>query len=134
MIAIDTSAIAAIAIGEPEGQDFDTLVAKNRTIIGTPTLPEARIVLGTPMPSFAEDVLEGLILRTTVQPAAFTLQMDRMASDAFQRFGKGQGHPARLNVGDCQSYAVSKALDAPLLFKGDDVVHTDRVPTYVPAS
>ena len=133
MIAIDTSAIVAIAMEEPEGRHFDTLVAKNRTIIETPTLLEARIVLGALMPGFAGDFLEVLILRTTVQPVAFTLPMYRMASDAFQRFGKGRGHPARLNFGDCQSYGVSKALDAPLLFKGDDFVHTDLVPAYVPA-
>lgn len=133
MIVLDTSAIVAIAMEEPEGEIFDTLIAKNRTIIGTPTLLEARLVLGGLMPSFAEDFLDVLILRATVQPVAFTLQMYRFASDAFLRFGKGQGHPARLNFGDCQSYAVSKAHDAPLLFKGDDFVHTDVVPAYAPA-
>ena len=134
MIAIDTSVIVAIAMEEPEGRHFETLVAKNRTIIGTPTLPEARIVLGAPMSGVADDFLEVLILRTTVQPVAFTLQMYRMASDAFERFGKGRGHPARLNLGDCQSCAVSKAHGAPLLFKGNDFVHTDLVPAFVPAS
>lgn len=132
MIALDTSAIVAIAMEEPEGKRFDTLIAKNRTIIGTPTLFEARMVLGALMPTFAEDFLEVLILKRTVQPVAFTLQMYRMASDAFQRFGKGQGHPARLNFGDCQSYAVSKAHDAPLLFKGRDFIHTDIEPAYKP--
>lgn len=132
MIALDTSAIVAIAMEEPEGERFDTLIAQNRTIIGTPTLVEARIVLGALMPAFAEDFLEVLILRRTVQPVAFTLQMYRLASDAFHRFGKGKGHPARLKFGDCQSYAVSKAHDAPLLFKGHDFIHTDLIPAYPP--
>lgn len=132
MIALDTSAVVAIAMEEPEGKHFDTLIAENRTTIGTPTLFEARMVLGALMPTFVEDFQEVLILRRTVQPVAFTLQMYRMASDAFQRFGKGQGHPARLNFGDCQSYAVSKAHDAPLLFKGGDFIHTDIEPAYKP--
>jgi ribonuclease VapC len=48
-----------------------------------------------------------------------------MAIEGFDRFGRGSGHPARLNYGDCFSYALARVLDAPLLFKGDDFVHTD---------
>ena len=51
----------------------------------------------------------------------------KLAADAFLRFGKGRGHPARLNFGDCLSYAAAKQLGAPLLYKGDDFVHTDIV-------
>jgi ribonuclease VapC len=46
------------------------------------------------------------------------------ALDAYLRFGKGR-HPARLNLGDCFAYALAKALDAPLLYKGDDFALTD---------
>lgn len=48
-----------------------------------------------------------------------------IAADAADRYGRGSGHPARLNSGDCLSYAVAKHLDAPLLFKGDDFGQTD---------
>ena len=48
-----------------------------------------------------------------------------LAADAFLRYGKGRGHRAQLNFGDCLSYAVAKQLDAPLLYKGDDFIHTD---------
>jgi ribonuclease VapC len=44
---------------------------------------------------------------------------------AFQRYGKGQGHPAQLNMGDCASYALAKSLDEPLLFIGNDFAQTD---------
>ncbi len=54
-----------------------------------------------------------------------TASVARLAADAFQRFGKGTGHKAQLNFGDCLSYAVAKSLDAPLLFKGEDFRHTD---------
>jgi len=48
-----------------------------------------------------------------------------IAGDAFSRYGKGRGHPAGLNYGDCLSYAVAKQLGIPLLFKGNDFIHTD---------
>ncbi|MEQ8401137.1 MAG: type II toxin-antitoxin system VapC family toxin [Roseitalea porphyridii] len=47
------------------------------------------------------------------------------AIEAFRRFGKGRGHPARLNLGDCFAYALAKTRSEPLLFKGDDFRHTD---------
>lgn len=49
----------------------------------------------------------------------------RLAADAFERYGRGTGHPARLHFGDCLSYAAAIELDAPLLFKGQDFAHTD---------
>jgi ribonuclease VapC len=49
----------------------------------------------------------------------------KLAAEAWGRYGRGSGHPARLNFGDCLSYAVARHLDAPLLFKGDDLARTD---------
>jgi len=49
----------------------------------------------------------------------------RIARDAYRDFGKGSGHPAKLNLGDCFAYALAKVMGEPLLFKGDDFVHTD---------
>jgi len=48
-----------------------------------------------------------------------------VALDAYDRFGKGTGHPAGLNYGDCFSYALAKQSGEPLLFKGNDFTHTD---------
>ncbi len=48
-----------------------------------------------------------------------------IAREAFRRYGKGQGHPARLNFGDCFAYALAKATGEPLLFKGGDFAETD---------
>jgi hypothetical protein len=61
----------------------------------------------------------------TVVP--FSRQMADIASQAFQRFGRQSGHPARLNYGDCMAYAVSAAQRAPLLFKGGDSGRTDAL-------
>ena len=60
-----------------------------------------------------------------MHPVAFNLPMYQLAQDAFKAFGKGKGHPAKLNFGDCMSYAVAKFHDVPLLFKGDDFRLTD---------
>jgi ribonuclease VapC len=51
-----------------------------------------------------------------------------LAADAFQRYGKGQGHPAQLNMGDCAAYALAKSLNEPLLFVGNVFAQTDVEP------
>lgn len=60
-----------------------------------------------------------------------TADQARTAREAYRQFGKGSGHPARLNFGDCFAYALAKDFDEPLLFIGQDFVHTDirREPT-----
>ena len=65
-------------------------------------------------------------LDITIEPV--TAHQARIARDAYRRFGKGRGHPARLNFGDCFAYALAKAFDEPLLFVGQDFVHTDIRP------
>jgi len=52
----------------------------------------------------------------------------RLAREAYRDFGKGSGHPARLNFGDCFAYALAKVIGEPLLFKGSDFGHTDIMP------
>ena len=59
---------------------------------------------------------------------AFDEQQARLAATAFQQYGKGQGHPAQLNLGDCAVYALAKAVGEPLLFVGDDFSQTDIEP------
>ncbi len=65
-------------------------------------------------------------LRVEVLP--FTPEQARLALEAFKRFGKGRSAKASLNFGDCFVYAVAKELQAPVLFKGNDFVHTDLTP------
>ena len=54
-----------------------------------------------------------------------SLQQVLIAREAYRRYGKGSGHPARLNFGDCFAYALAKDFDEPLLYIGNDFVHTD---------
>jgi ribonuclease VapC len=62
-------------------------------------------------------------LEISIEPV--TTDQAAIAREAYRRFGKGTGHPARLNFGDCFAYALAKDLDEPLLFVGQDFVHTD---------
>jgi len=57
-----------------------------------------------------------------------TEQHAELGRRAYQLFGKGSGHPAALNFGDCFAYALARATGEPLLFKGDDFAHTDVTP------
>ena len=67
-----------------------------------------------------------------IELVAFDAAQARLSREGIRRFGKGR-HPAGLNLGDCFSYALARALDEPLLFKGDDFSHTDIIPAYVPS-
>ena len=66
-----------------------------------------------------------LIEAIGIDIAPVSEQSARDAIDAYSRFGKGTRHPAQLNFGDCFAYALAKALDEPLLYKGDDFAQTD---------
>jgi ribonuclease VapC len=128
VIALDTSAIVAIAMEEDEAEAFNRAIAWREAVVGTPTLFEARIVLTDKMPGFADAFLDTFVNPDDVRPIAFSMDMYRLAADAFDRFGKGRGHPAKLNFGDCMAYAVAKFHDVPLLYKGDDFSKTDIRP------
>jgi ribonuclease VapC len=124
MIVLDTSAIVATALGEPEAELFHALVSREEILVGWPTLLETRMVLtGKNFPS-AGAVIAQLVALPNVTAVAFGERHYHAAELAFERFGKGR-HPAGLNMGDCFSYAVSAVAKAPLLFKGRDFSQTD---------
>lgn len=125
MIAIDSSALVAIALREPEREVFNRLLSGTRCMVGTPTLVETRIVLHARLPDMADVFIDRLVERELILPEPFSLDMYRAARDAFARYGKGTGHPAQLNFGDCLSYAVAKVRGVPLLYKGEDFARTD---------
>ena len=125
MIALDTSAIVAIAMREAEEEEFNRQIVLNQALVGTPTLFEARLVLTNKMPAFAEAFMSRFVLPHLLHPVAFSLQMHEAASVAYERFGKGRGHPAQLNFGDCMAYAVARVHNVPLLYKGTDFSLTD---------
>ena len=124
MIAVDTSVIVAISLGEPEADTFKPLMGREPVIIGWPTLFEARMVLSGKGFVSAAKIIERLADTPNVTTVVFDEKHYRAAEDAFERFGRGR-HPAALNMGDCFSYAVAALSKAPLLFKGHDFGQTD---------
>ena len=127
-MVVDTSAFLAILSNEAERHAFVVEIGKtDRRFVSAGTLLETSIVIR------ARSGSEGLRdLRLFMSAAGFTVVpfdevQAKVAVDAYVRFGKGF-HPAGLNFGDCFSYALSRTLVEPLLFKGDDFAQTDVVP------
>jgi ribonuclease VapC len=88
------------------------------------TLFDASMVMSRHRSDGYTDVTDLLAsIRASIEP--FTGADAALAHDAFVRFGRGSGHPARLNFGDCAAYALSKRLGLPLLYKGADFAATD---------
>jgi ribonuclease VapC len=127
VIALDTSAIVAIAMNEVEAETFDRAIGWRQAIVGTPTLVETHLVLTGKMPDFVGGFMRSFLVPPDVRIVDFTVDMYRAAADAFDRYGRGK-HPAKLNICDCMAYAVAKVHDVPLLFKGTDFGHTDIRP------
>ena len=126
MIVADASAIVAIVKQEPDHGRFESLIATELAAMGAPSLVETKLALSSFMrPHGVDALLASLVATGGLQLVPFTPEMADAAVTAFRRYGKGQGHAAQLNFGDCMSYAVAKVLGLPLLFKGDDFARTD---------
>ena len=125
-IALDTSALMAIVLGEEDASRFAQVIAENvgDLHVSAATLVEATIVAEARQGSAATQDLEALISRARVAVAPFDAAQASIATAAWRRFGKGR-HAASLNMGDCYSYALARSLGAALLFKGDDFAQTD---------
>lgn len=122
---IDTSAILAILLGEPDSIYYENAIAANRPRrISAVTLLEAAIVLESRGGIKAGHELDALLATAAVELMPVTPEQANAARQAWRRFGKGN-HPARLNFGDCFVYALAKTMDEPLLFKGEDFNRTD---------
>jgi ribonuclease VapC len=89
---------------------------------------EAQIVVRAREHPALLEKIDRFLDKIEVQVMPFDETQARLGADAFQRYGKGQGHPAQLNVGDCAVYALAKTLNEPLLFVGNDFAQTDVEP------
>jgi ribonuclease VapC len=127
-MVLDTSALLAMLLAEPERDTYVALLADaDDPLISAATLLETSIVmLATTAEAGIQD-LDELLATGGVRCVAVDEHQARLARDAFARFGKGRS-PAGLNVGDCFSYALARAANRPLLFTGDDFGKTDVTP------
>jgi ribonuclease VapC len=127
-MVVDSSALVAIILQESERAIFEDLILREPTVVmSIASLLEVTItLLGRRREADAARLEETLSI-LTISAQAVDLQQGILARRAFTRFGRGR-HQAALNFGDCFAYALAKARDEPLLFKGDDFSKTDIVP------
>jgi len=125
-VILDTSAIIAILRNEPDASRFTEAIQAGETrIVSAATYLEAAIIVDSNRDPVLSRRLDELIEQANVSIESVTEAQARIARDAYRDFGRGSGHPARLNFGDCFAYALAKATGEPLLFKGSDFAHTD---------
>lgn len=96
--------------------------------MAAPTYLECAFVMGGIAPTKGRAFLEGLVTDRLIKVVPFASRELDAAVEARFKFSRGSGHPARLNYGGCFAYALAKTRNLPLLFKGDDFIHTDIEP------
>lgn len=122
---VDTSALVAITFAEPGHRELITKLADAPSAgIGAPTLAETGVVLASRLGRDPRDLVIRLLDEFSIEEIPFGDRHWREAVDAYLRFGKGR-HKARLNFGDCLTYAIARLANEPLLFVGDDFPETD---------
>lgn len=124
MIAVDTSAIVAVVLGEDDAERYLDEMTRSPARLSTVSLAEAAIVVQARQGADAARDLDLLVEATVEVLVPVDVDHARAAITAWQRFGKGR-HPARLNFGDCFSYAVARLAGIPLLYGGEDFTQTD---------
>ena len=132
---VDTSALITILRDEPDAMSYAKAIA-NAVVrrISAANYVEAAAVIDASRDPIASRRFDDFLraARLVIEPVTET--QARIAREAYRDFGRGSGHPARLNCGDCFAYALAKAVNEPLLFKDDDFVHTDITPARMRSS
>lgn len=124
-MVIDTSAIIAILLAEPEAKALaQAILGDSKRLMSAFSLLECSIVIESRKGEAGSMALDTLLQRLQVEIVAMDADQSQLAREAWRRFGKGR-HPAALNIGDCCSYALAKYAEESLLFKGDDFNHSD---------
>ena len=122
MIAVDTSALVAIVLREPQAPPcVKILETETEAIVSAGTIAEALIVAGRRR---VADEMRNLLEGLTIEIVDVTPASARRVAQAYDQWRKGV-HPAGLNFGDCFAYALAKERSCPLLFVGDDFSKTD---------
>jgi ribonuclease VapC len=128
-VIVDTSALIAILRDEPEAPACARAIeAASRRRVSAANFVEAAIVIDGSRDPVASRRFDDLLREAQAEIEPVTEAQARIAREAYRDFGRGSGHPARLNFGDCFAYALARTTGEPLLFKGDDFTHTDVIP------
>jgi ribonuclease VapC len=126
---IDTSVIVSIIKGEPEAVSFSAVLESTEVLrISAANYLESSIVIDGKKNPKLSVLVDEILERARVIVEPFTVEQARIARQAYRDYGKDSGHRAGLNLGDCFAYALARVKREPLLYKGDDFVHTDVRP------
>jgi ribonuclease VapC len=132
-VIVDTSALVAIMRAEPDAARYaKALAASPGSRLSAANYLEAAIVVDSAGDPVASRKFDDLLRVTGVTVVAVTPEHAHVARAAYRDFGKGSGHPARLNFGDCFAYALASSTGEPLLYKGRDFTHTDLTAVDLP--
>jgi ribonuclease VapC len=128
-VIIDTSALIAILRAEDDASDMAHAIerARDRRISAANYLEAAVVIDGSRDP-VASRRFDELVEAADLCVESVTAKQAQIAREAYRDFGKGSGHKAGLNFGDCFAYALAKVTGEPLLYKGNDFAQTDITP------
>jgi ribonuclease VapC len=123
---LDTSVLVAVITGEPDRDELlEQMQKAPHLLMSVGSYLECAIVLDGRRDPVLSRYLDALLDALGVSLFPLDEQQARVARQAYADFGRGSGHPARLNFGDCFAYALATTTGEPLLFKGDDFTQTD---------
>lgn len=130
---IDTSALVAILRAEDDAATMAYAI-EEATIrrISAANYLETAVVIDASRDPVASRRFDELVEAADLSVEPVTREQAHIAREAYRDFGKGSGHKAGLNFGDCFAYALAKSVGEPLLFKGNDFIHTDVTPVVSP--
>jgi ribonuclease VapC len=128
-VIVDTSVIIAIMKNEADAEDYRQRLAMrdDSAKISAASYLEASIVVDRAEKAILSERLDQLLAEEEIDIVPFTAAQSRIARTAYRQYGKGSGHPAQLNFGDCFAYALAQDSGEAMLFKGDDFLQTDVV-------
>lgn len=133
---VDSSAVIALLRDEPEAaaiaEALTLAEAAGGSLISAATYVETGVVVDADRNPVESRRLDDLLRLAAIEIVDVTVSQARLARAAYRDFGRGSGHPARLNFGDCFAYALAKESGRPLLYKGNDFSHTDVTPALRP--
>jgi len=129
---VDTSAIVAILLGEPESEPWAQLLTESATLaISAVTLHEASIVMASKVGRAGVDLLDDFLRELAIEVVSVAAEDAVAARETYFKSGRGY-HRAGLNFADCFVYTLAKARGKPLQFKGEDFAKTDIAPAWRP--
>lgn len=125
-MVVDSSAILAIYFGEPEKDHFlDLILSASSPCISTANYVEIFMKMDPALNDVGRQAFEEFMDSLGLEIRPLSVDQAKIARRANQLFGRGSGHKAKLNFGDCFAYALAKDTQQPLLFKGNDFIHVD---------